>query len=172
VSDVVLVLDADNKSVPKPLIAHIPSGNLFSFELLAGASWYRFAEDESRRRGLMLSPAIVRRIADQFGSDSWALATEFDALSACADDAHRIAETRLTAPVDIWNLYRSAAGRSLRDRLCSLERLLVAGEPAAKVFNILASFSQKNILRFAEEDVLIKSGSFDYDDALVDLAIR
>jgi DNA polymerase III delta subunit len=171
--DVVLVLDTDSKSIPKPLISHVsPKDGFFAFELLAGPAWYRFADEEARRRDLVLPSGIIRRIADQFSGDSWALATELDTLSSCGENAHCIAESRLSAPVDIWKLYRSAAGRSLGERICSLERLLLAGEPPAKIFHILASFSQKNILRFSEEDIAIKSGSFDYDDALVDLAIR
>jgi hypothetical protein len=59
----------------------------------------------------------------------------------------------------------------LKNRLYAFESMLALGDPAAKIFNILASQWQEKIPHMAEYDLAVKSGKVDYEEALVDLLI-
>ena len=62
-------------------------------------------------------------------------------------------------------------GYDVRVRLTALETLLAMNDPAAKLFNILASQWKEKIPQFAKYDLAIKSGKLEYEEALVDLVI-
>lgn len=70
-----------------------------------------------------------------------------------------------------WNLVRGLRGFSMGERLGALHALLVSGEPAAKIFHMLAYERKEHLSRFAAHDVRVKSGKMDYEETLLDLAI-
>ena len=88
-------------------------------------------------------------------------------------DFSKIAAGRFDLDVapNYWGLLNGVKGYDVRSRLSALETLLAMNDPAAKLFNILASQWKEKIPQFAKYDAAIKSGKLEYEEALVDLVI-
>ena len=61
--------------------------------------------------------------------------------------------------------------KSAGERMLNLEVLFADREDPTKIFNMLAYTDPARIARFADLDVAVKSGSLDYEEALVSLAL-
>ena len=68
---------------------------------------------------------------------------------------------------DFWAIFNGLKNSDITRRLFVLEKLFAAHEPAAKIFNILASLSKDRVSDFAEYDLKVKSGKLEYEEALV-----
>jgi hypothetical protein len=62
-------------------------------------------------------------------------------------------------------------GKEVSGRLRALETLLAQSDPAAKIFNILASQWKEKTLQIADYDFAVKSGKLEYEEAVLDLVL-
>jgi DNA polymerase III delta subunit len=143
------------------------------FEALTGPAWESFIKAEAKRCGLTLSPSAARFLGDVHQGNSWALATEIQKLASFKKeiDLKDLDKFDLDVAPNYWGLLNGVKGYDVRSRLTALETLLAMNDPAAKLFNILASQWKEKIPQFAKYDSAIKSGKLEYEEALVDLVI-
>lgn len=151
------------------------------FETLAGVEWSAFITNEAKKAGVTLAPTAMQFLATVYVGNSWALATELQKLTGLCDAGQ--AKTKhvvtkedlnsfdLEAAPNYWILLSGLKSPDVRTRLATLERLFAMNDPAAKIFNILASQWKERTAAMAQFDIAIKSGKLDYEEALVDLLI-
>ena len=143
------------------------------FKKLPGELFERFAGSLAERNGLSLDAPAARYLAEVFAGDSWGLATEIEKLASFAP---KIAKRDLDAfDLEVapayWPLLMGVRNAELRKRLSALETLFMIGDPAPKIFNILAAQWRERTRDMAEYDVAVKSGKLEYDDALLALVL-
>ena len=153
----------------KPAIAQ-------KFEVLSGAEWISFIKAEAKKLGIQFTASAIQFLADIYQGDTWGVITELQKLAGFAEDGAVIDKKDLNvfdleiAP-NYWGLMNGLKSYDLKNRLYAFESMLALGDPAAKIFNILASQWQEKIPHMAEYDLAVKSGKVDYEEALVDLLI-
>jgi DNA polymerase III delta subunit len=163
----------------KPTIAQ-------KFEHLVGAELVSWMGIEAKKLGVTIAPAAIQFLATVYAGNSWALATELQKLAAWRSGGSRADGTNAaSAPIEkkdldqfdleaapnYWMLLNGLKSFDARVRLATLERLLAMNDPAAKIFNILASQWKEKTPQMAEFDFMVKSGKLEYEEVLVDLAI-
>jgi DNA polymerase III delta subunit len=154
----------------KPAIAQ-------KFEALSGAEWISFIKDEAKKSGAKLTDAAVQFLADVYQGNAWGVVTELQKLAGfvgkggAAIDKKDLNAFDLEVAPNYWGLMNGLKSYDLKNRLYAFESMLALGDPAAKIFNILASQWQEKIPHMAEYDLAVKSGKVDYEEALVDLLI-
>jgi len=146
------------------------------FEALAGAELTAFIAAEAKKNEVKLSPTAAAFLASVYGADTWSLATEIAKLSGLGADGKVIDKKDLdqfdleVAP-NYWGLMNGLKSFDMKNRLYAFETMLASNDPAAKIFNILASQWAEKTPHMAEYDLAVKSGKVDYEEALVDLLI-
>lgn len=167
--DVMVFLSADS-APPKPFMFLIASPvKSYEFEELQGIQLRNFVHSEATRRGLKISEAGLARLAAEYYGDMWGLMTEIDrlALSSAKDFV-----SEKSNPEDFISAIKKLAYGGGLQSLVTLERAL-AHEDAAKIFNVLASFtSGEKKRRMADYDAAIKFGTQGYESALTDFVMR
>ena len=111
------------------------------FKNLTGELLERFTTLEAKKNGVSLDTAATRYLADVFAGDSWGLATELQKLAGLKSKITKQdldALGLLVAP-EYWPMLMGVRSFDMRNRLSALETLLAQGDPAPKIFNILAS---------------------------------
>jgi DNA polymerase III delta subunit len=145
------------------------------FEQLAGAELIAFIKAEAKEREVNLSETAVQFLATIYETNTWALVTEIQKLSGFKGGAKierkDLAVFDMGIAPNYWGLLNGLKSYEIKNRLYSFEKMLAANDPAAKIFNILASQWQEKTPHMAEYDLAIKSGKVDYEEALVDLLI-
>ncbi len=145
------------------------------FETLAGVPWTGFVKAEAKQREVKLTDAAAEFLAAVYQGDTWGLVTELDKLSGFIPSTGKAIDKKdlngfdLEVAPNYWGLMSGLKHPHLANRLYAFESMLAAGDPAAKLFNILASQWQEKIPHMAEYDLAVKSGKVDYEEALVDL---
>jgi DNA polymerase III delta subunit len=145
-----------------------------SFPKLAGESWLAFVAREAQARGCQLTRTEVQRLASALAGDSWAVATELDVLAATPEAfrTERLESTVAAAPsggVPSWGEFRKLGSGDPARRLATLAHLEASGDAAAKIF-AMASYSA-NPVAAARGDAAVKTGGWDFEEALVALAV-
>ena len=151
------------------------------FDALQGAEFAAFIAHEAGKAGIALAPAAVQFLATVYEGNSWALVTELGKLASFRSVAGR-GSTRpidrrdldafdLEAAPNYWALLNGMKSADGRMRLRAFEMLLAQGDPAPKLFNILAAQAGGNAPRMAAYDIAIKSGKLEYEEALLDLVL-
>jgi DNA polymerase III delta subunit len=160
----------------KPAIAQ-------KFETLTGAEWVGFVNGEAKRLGIKMTAAAVQFLADVYQGNTWGAITELQklagfvvpgkngAVGSAAIDRKDLNVFDLEVAPNYWGLMNGLKSYDLKNRLYAFESMLALGDPAAKIFNILASQWQEKTPHMAEYDLAVKSGKVDYEEALVDLLI-
>lgn len=146
-----------------------------NFPRLPRDEFIEFLKKEAKNRGANLETGAVVFLADVFHGDTLGAVNEIQKLSflnntrISADFLRR--EEGLRLPHDFFSLLRGLVGASFTAKLKNLELLLSLNEDPAKIFNVLAYLDLQNIGKFADYDVLIKSGKLDYEEALLELVV-
>ncbi|TSC59918.1 MAG: Uncharacterized protein LiPW15_586 [Parcubacteria group bacterium LiPW_15] len=144
------------------------------FGELSGPQLLSFIKVLAKERGARLSPGAERKLAALYGKDTWGLATEIEKIASfdpkLADEG-RVEGLGVLPEGDYWPMLNSLKGRDISMRLQTLSMLSARREDPAKTFNILAAATKPQAARFAEYDVLIKSGKMDYPEALLDFVL-
>lgn len=145
------------------------------FEQLSGVELFAFIKSEAKSRAVNLADSAMQFLATIYENNTWALVTEIEKLAGYKG-GNKIEKKDLevfdleVAP-NYWGLLNGLKSYDMRNRLYSFEKMLAANDPAAKIFNILASQWQEKTPHMAEYDLAVKSGKVDYEEALVDLLI-
>ena len=111
----------------------------------------------------------------------WGLINELDKISLISKksqidtaDFKKIGDYDAESP-DIYGFINAVSGNwPLMERIINLEKLFMANEEPAKIFNFMASsrwLGRGLIKKLADYDVMVKSGKIDYEEILVDLAL-
>lgn len=144
------------------------------FSELSGSQLLSFVKNLAKERGARLSLGAERKLATLYGKDTWGLATEIEKIASLdpklADEA-RVEGLGTLPDMDYWPMLNSLKGRDVSSRLKTLAMLSARREDPAKTFNILAAATKSQAVRFAEYDILIKSGKMDYPEALLDFVL-
>jgi DNA polymerase III delta subunit len=155
----------------KPAIAQ-------KFEALSGVEWIGFIKAEAKRLGVKCTDSAIQFLADVYQGNTWGIITELQKLANFAGkgssgliDKKDLNVFDLEAAPNYWGLMSGLKSYDLKNRLYAFESMLALGDPAAKIFNILASQWQEKTPHMAEYDLAVKSGKVDYEEALVDLLI-
>ena len=169
------------------------------FEVLKGKEWESFVRGEVKKREINISPDGVRFLAQVYEGDTWRLVTELDKIqflggpstgSGQAPSALRQssgqAGSGLSREIQIkdledlgveqapnfWGLILGFKSRDVAARLWALEKVFGLNEPPAKIFNILAYQLPDKLQDLARYDLMVKSGKIEYEEVLVDLALK
>jgi DNA polymerase III delta subunit len=152
------------------------------FEQLEGVEWQNFIQAEAKKQGVKLTAAAAQFLGTVYAGNTWALMTEIAKLNGYAPggtkgvaggmiDKKDLDVFDLEVAPNYWGLLNGLKSYDIKNRLYAFETMLAANDPAAKIFNILASQWAEKIPHMAEYDLAIKSGKVDYEEALVDLLI-
>lgn len=129
-----------------------------SFEELSGLQLENFIKKEAEKRGMKLSPDVLRKLIIANGSDLWGVINDLDKLE--------LGGKLEDGPVEPE--FFSLINRAKRGDITALEILLSKQEPAM-IFNIIASQAGPDLKeKMANYDVAIKSGKLEYEEALLD----
>lgn len=141
------------------------------FRQLEGKDWEKFIRDSAKKFAVNLDPGALGFLASAYAGSSWGLVTEIQKLSSLGKEIitrEDLEGTMLETIQDYWSVFNGLRSHEVGGRLFTLEKLFAAHEPAAKIFNILASIWKERVTELAEYDLKIKSGKLEYEEALVD----
>ncbi len=146
------------------------------FENLEGVEWVAFIKAEAEKIGLKLADSAAQFLGIVYQGNSWALVTELQKLNsfkaATAIQKSDLDSFDLEAAPNYWALLNGMKSLDARTRLFALEKLLSTNDPPAKIFNILAAQVGEKTPLMAAYDLAVKSGKLDYEEVLLDLALR
>ncbi len=168
---VVLILESDEK--PKKEFAFLLEEPVQAqeFEVLTGKRLEDFARKEMQSLDLKIPENLFKEILNFYAVDTWGLVTELRVASLAGKVSGRL-ENDTMERGNIFNKISELRRGNLRITLPVLERLLDS-EDAAKIFNLLAyQVGVNEKVKFADYDVMIKSGKMDYEEALLGYVIE
>lgn len=146
-----------------------------TFELLPRGEFVEFLKQEAAKRKMKINAEALTFLAEVCRGDSVRAVNELQKLSFLKNREISVdflkTEEGLKQPHEFFNMLRGFVGTSVPQKLKTLESLLALREDPAKIFNVLAYLDLRNIGKFADYDVLIKSGKLDYEEALLELAL-
>lgn len=147
------------------------AGEKLEFSALSGKELTAFIKQTAADYGRALDAQTVRFLSEAYKGDSWGVVTELERMAFTEKG-----EVEMRLAIDYYGLIRVLKySRGARNRVPVLEQLLLdyRNDPA-RVFNTVA-YNLRNAREaeeFANYDVLVKSGKLDYEEALLDLALR
>lgn len=145
------------------------------FEILKGKEWEKLVLGEIKKREVKISENGIKFLSQVYQGNTWGLVTELEKLQFLgvkeihARDLEELGVEQ--APV-FWTLIMGFKSRSLPQKLYALEKVFGSNEQPAKIFNILAYQLPEKLSDLAEYDLMVKSGKLEYEEALVDLALK
>ena len=154
------------------------------FDELSAEKLKFFGQKEIQSRGVLISDSALNFLVQNFRSDTWGFMNELEKLILLKSQAG--AEITLS---DVKNAgyyayeapnffdFINSVARNFppRQKIVSLEKLLLGQEEPAKVFNFMASsryLSKDLVKKLADCDVLVKSGKLDYEDVFLSLSLN
>lgn len=134
---------------------------------LEGAAFLRFLKADAHERGLTVSDAHISTIGALYSGNTWGAVTEIERVASGGEI------TAASTQFDFIGLIRTIASEGpLARRLRALLLLLEYDEPA-KVFNMVAAFASGSAkVQLADYDIAIKSGKFEYAEALLQYILQ
>lgn len=168
--EITIVLNSKNKpSVTYKFLYQKPSTSQ-EFPILKGPELRAFIDKLAKEYKVSLNADTKEMLINLFGSDIWGIATEIGQLSHS-----REINVNVRPATDYFKLINSLKhGYNTKDRLIALEIILSERkDDPGRVFNSLAyrSGSKEEANRFADYDVMAKSGKLEYEEILLDLAL-
>lgn len=171
------VLISEDEKPPKPLdFLNKKSDKIFvqEFKPLKGAEFKSALAALAKERGITIAVSAATVLERASGGNLWFAVTELEK-AACFGktkiEPQDIGGNEGPAP-DFWTMVNGMKSADVKTRIATLERIFLAGEAAAKIFNIIAYQLPGKLKNMAEYDLLIKSGKLDYEEALLDLVLR
>ena len=146
---------------------------VLEFNNLTGSELIAFIKAEAKNIGISIDEDAARFLGGVYGGDSWALVTEIQKLASFKSSITRKdldVFDFLIAP-DYWSLVNGMKSNDMRSRITALEKLFSTNEPAAKMFNMLASQWREKTAQMAEYDFAVKSGKLNYEEVLLSLVL-
>jgi DNA polymerase III delta subunit len=169
-----ILLDAEDKPT-KAFAFVLPKAKsvkliVQDFAWLADPAWSAFVKLKAKECGVVLAEPAMKLLAQAYAKDTWGLVTELEKLAllgrpvAAAD----VAALALELAPNFWEMVGGLKHATVGRRLHTFERLLSLGEPAAKIFNIIAYQWPEKLPLLAAYDLAVKSGRFEYEEAMTD----
>ncbi len=152
------------------------------FEELEGDELSRFLRQQIKGVSFKLTPGAWRFFVSYLLSDkdrSWRAVSEFQKI-ALAGFNSPVEESDLKKIIKWWSseemfltTRKILNSLDVGVRLGYLESLIAKGEDSSHIFNLLAFQARgKDIEKFSDYDISVKSGGLEYEEALVDFAIN
>lgn len=178
--EAVLVLLFDKKPI-KELGFLLKKPVIFQeFENLTADQLGLFIQKEAQRLGLKLDASCVSLLMQAFQGDSWGLVTELEKLSLM--DEKRIAADTVAEHISVFsemNLFSALSSMrssgDISERLRIFDELLDRNEDPAMLFNMIAvaPYEGKRWKEMvADYDASVKSGKLEYEEVLLDIALK
>jgi len=167
-NDLIIIVSEEEK--PKKLYKFFLKNPVVyeEFDFLPTKNLNNFILEEAGKRKLNISSQFVNKLMLSYRNDTWAYITELDRLVFSGTE-----NVSRMSGIDgdyFFKLLNGLRGYNLSGRLMALELLLAENEEPAKIFNILAA--QKNLKnKFANYDLLVKSGKLEYEEVLLDFVL-
>lgn len=140
-------------------------------DLKKGEELQNFIKKEARARDMNLSVEEVSSLEEAYGANIWALVTELDKLALIGKR-----EIQQSPEADYFKTVNAFKfGKSVKDKITHLETMLsIRGDEPAKIFNMLGfGYGTAELAEsLADYDVMIKSGKLEYEEALLDIALK
>ena len=169
--ELTIVLNSANKPPATYKFLYEKTASNQEFPALKDDKLNTFIKQLSDEYDVKIDAETKNTLIDLFGNDTWGLATEIGQLSLTKN--HGVEARPITDYYQLTNTLKNGYG--IKDRLVALELILSErkDEPA-RVFNSLAYrlLSKEEANRFADYDVAVKSGKLEYEEVLLDLALR
>ena len=153
------------------------------FEYLSGADWERFIKTEAAEEGLEFSEPALHFLTHLYANDTWRIVTEIKKIAlsdkiVAAKAADKKAEVELSDLENYdftpslaghfdWGLVMGLKNQRVENRLSAFQKLLSRGEPAQKLFHMIAYQWPDKLSYFAGADIAVKSGKLEYEEALL-----
>jgi len=172
--DITIILESDKAPLKAFKFLLAPPVIAEEFPLLAGYDWELFLRKEAKERGLTLSHTAAHFLREAYLGDSWRLTTELDKLVLWQKSEIGVEELEklgIEIAPNFWSLLNNLRSPDKVRRLNALEIIFASNEPAAKVFNILSAQWPEKAKEFALFDLAVKSGSLDYEEAMLSIAL-
>lgn len=173
-----VIISSEGPSLPDNM--SFLAGSFVKTQEFAGLSKEKlafFVAKEASAREIKLSESDIKTLISSFSGDLWAIGSELDKLAVAK--IRDLSDLVTPGPSYFEALNAFKYGRTIEKKLIALETLLYKlKEDPAKVFNGIAYFAPKGISNeewfgvMADYDVAVKSGKMDYEEALLDFAIR
>ena len=141
------------------------------FDYLTGRAWRDFIQSQAEALGITLKDKAIEFLSAVYQDDTWRLVTELEKLSFLKKpkiDVGDLEDLGVEVAPEFFELLRGLRAGTVGMRLATLEKLLTSGEPAQKIFHMLAYQVPEKIPAFAEYDLKVKSGKLNYEEALLD----
>lgn len=147
------------------------SVSALEFEYLEEEAWKKFLRGEAEKAGVALSAGALERLAASYEKNTWGGVTELARLAGLqkkevSPDDVEAAE----AAGEVFPLALSFKSASPAARSAALEKILSRGESLQSIFFLIASLLS-NKTKFAAYDAAVKGGKFEWEEALLDLAL-
>lgn len=168
----ILVADTDK---PAKTYARLTEDDVKAeaFPKLSGEAWATFVTREAQARGLSIARTSFAKLSNAFLGNSWGLVTELDVLAAMPEElrTERLAEIMRAVPAGApnWSDLRRLGSGDPAQRLALLARFEATGDPAAKTFSMAAYGANPTVV--ADADIGVKTGGWEFEEALLALAL-
>ena len=166
-----ILISSDSKPIAKLAFLIKEPSHFEEFALLTGKKLSDFINKEAGKRGLKLKADILNSLINVYGGDAWFVTTELDKLALMSEQK---IDTKPT--LNYFELINSFKyGRDVRNKIIALEFILSdRRDDSGRVFNSLAFKPRdfKEAVMLADYDVAVKSGKLDYEEVLLDMALR
>lgn len=153
----------------------------YQFEQLTGRALQTFLMTEAKERGVALEEgawSYFLKFLGTSGDELWSGVQELEKLALMGFKG-AITETQLREVVK-WTAHSDAfaaahkllAKGDAKKKIMVLEWLLAQGEEPAKLFNLLAYVARgEDAARLADLDIAVKSGTAEYEEALLSFVL-
>ncbi|MBI3589334.1 MAG: hypothetical protein HY093_02905 [Candidatus Liptonbacteria bacterium] len=153
------------------------------FKFLEGREWESFILKEAERLDAKITPAALRFLGNVYQNNTWGLVTELEKIQHLGNlshgsgprveiDVRDLEDLGVEQAPNFWSLILGFKSRNVAQRLWALEKVLGTNDPPAKIFNILAYQLPDKLRDLARYDLMVKSGKLEYEEVLLDLAIK
>ncbi len=170
-----LLLSEEKKPADAPAFLLKEPVLAVSFEYLKAAEWKKFAEEEAERLGVSLASDALALLAEAYEGDTWRLITELEKIASLGKTTIQKKDLDgldIELAPAFWDIFQGLKSANVRERLAALQTLFSMNEPAGKIFNMLAYQFPEKLDVMAHYDIAVKSGKLEYEEVLLDLAIR
>lgn len=154
-----------------------PPAKTQEFSQLSREKLAFFVLKEAAERGINFSESDAKNLIASLANDLWAISSELDKMASAK--SYYLPSSVADEPTYFGLLNALKLGKTRERKLIALEIILYKlKEDPARVFNGLAYSAPRGTLPgkwfglMADYDIAVKSGKLDYEEALLDFAIR
>jgi DNA polymerase III delta subunit len=176
----IFIFISDTKGPLKDFSFLRDAPHVMEFSELTGKKFETFVVSVAKKNNLVFSPDALRMFVSLIGTlenKSWVAVSEMEKLALLGigdvspDDIKKHTEFA-SKSVMYEEARKMLRARNFYDGLAIFERLISSNEAPSYIFNSLGfQASGEDAVRLAEYDVKIKSGTLEYEEALLDFIL-